>query len=565
MKRAMPSSLRYVLPAFLLLAACSNGSSSESKPLSNGGTETPTTPTTPAGSGSTTTTTTPSNDDVQRVISEADIVQIGGTNLYAISKTGTLSIIDVSKPNALTLLGKVLLSGSPLEMYLQPNGRVVVLLTDALGGGSTVMVLDAKDPTVIQRVGSASIPGTIFDSRLDGNLLYVVSSDTASTTVTSFDLSAQAPATQVGTLAVGGPSTSILFGNGRLYIGGSGGIELVDVSDTTGKIVDGSHIQTVGPITERWQMSEQDSVLRVVSQAFSQPVIETFMVWNNRTTQAMGNAVLTLPIVEPLKAVRFDTNRAYAITFRQEDPLFVIDLSNPTQPVPRGTLAMPGYLFYMEPHGNRLLGLGVDDTATDHLNVSLIDVTDMDHPALLQRVAFGGLEGDLPEDQNEIQKAFVANEDGLITVPYSGPVGSSCATGGGIQLIDWKQDVLTKQAFLPVAGNPRRALTDSAELVAVSDSNVTAFDISQHAVPSQTADLVVGTCELRTASTDAPAEMPADRTGYDDDGFTDGGDGLYECSATRVGGGNGTSTAGLIGLGLALAAIARRRAKLSID
>ena len=309
-------------------------------------------------------------------------------------------------------------------------------------------------------------------------------------------------------------------------------------------------------------MSEQDSVLRVVSQSFSQPVIETFQVWNNRAVQPMGNAVLTLPTVEPLRSVRFDTDRAYAITFRQEDPLFIIDLKNPAQPVPRGTLEMPGYLFYMEPHGNRLLGLGVDDTSDDHLNVSLIDVSNLDHPTMLQRIDFGGDLGDLPEDQNEIEKAFVANEEGLITVPVLPAAGGDCASGGGVQLIAWQQDVLTKEGFIPVAGNPRRALTSSAELVSVSDSNVTAFDISQPAAPVQTADRGVGTCELRTAS--APAPIPSENVGgdvYRDDGGED--DGLWLCTSSRVGG-SSSSSAALLGLALVAAAGARRnrRARL---
>ena len=121
----MLRSLRLAVPAFLLLAACSGSPSSfsgDAHPTSDG-------TATPAPDPTTTPPPVSNGGDVERVIAEADIVQVGGTSLYAISKTGTLSIIDLSKPNQLSLLGEVLLSGSPFEMYLQPNGRIVVMLT----------------------------------------------------------------------------------------------------------------------------------------------------------------------------------------------------------------------------------------------------------------------------------------------------------------------------------------------------------------------------------------------------------------------------------------------------
>lgn len=560
--------------------------------------------------------------DAQRAIAEADIVQLRGGRLYAISRRGSLSIIDVSRPNELALLGRAYLPGEPFEMYLSgdrltimmngvfsPTGEVVPASSDGapydapgVDASAGILVVDVKDPALLQRVATFTVPGSIADSRLAGNVLYLVTYQNHgcwscaapdSTVVTSFDLGSGAPR-EIGQLAFGdaaygaAPSTkrSIIFGNGHLWVGGpegqsGGGVDLVDVSDPGGRLEKGAHIETAGPILSRWQMSEKDDVLRVVSQTgnatgalAAPPAVQTFHVWSARSVQPMATVPLQLPRAESLKAVRFDADRAYAITFQRTDPLFVIDLSDPMKPRQRGELEMPGYVVHLEPRGDRLVGLGVDESDPEgQLNVSLFDVSNMDAPRMLSRISFGGVgwarnetvqEVVLPEDQDRLQKAFKINPDGLITIPYSNPDRGSCASGGGVQLVDWTQDTLTKRYTLPVAGNARRALVDQERLIAVSDSNVTAFDLRSLA-PARTADLVIDSCELRTASgatsgfggtTGQPAGSDRDELRFDE---YDGDRGAFACSAGR-GAPTPHGWASFAGLALAIGAVARRRA-----
>ena len=58
---------------------------------------------------------------------------------------------------------------------------------------------------------------------------------------------------------------------------------------------------------------------------------------------------------ERVYAVRFVDDLAYVVTFQEVDPLHVIDLSNPEQPVLRGELRIPGYSAYLHPIGDDLL------------------------------------------------------------------------------------------------------------------------------------------------------------------------------------------------------------------
>jgi hypothetical protein len=68
----------------------------------------------------------------------------------------------------------------------------------------------------------------------------------------------------------------------------------------------------------------------------------TFRVDSTQAFVPLGQASIPLPQVqEGLRTVRFDTDRAYAITYNQTDPLFVIDLAEPDHPRQRGDLFMP--------------------------------------------------------------------------------------------------------------------------------------------------------------------------------------------------------------------------------
>ncbi len=101
---------------------------------------------------------------------------------------------------------------------------------------------------------------------------------------------------------------------------------------------------------------------------------------------------------EDLYSVRFVGNRAYFVTFRRTDPLFVVDLSTPTDPVLLGELKVPGFSDHIQPlDETHLLTIGRDaDEATGifkGMQVSVFDVTDPASPALLHRHTLAGGSG----------------------------------------------------------------------------------------------------------------------------------------------------------------------------
>lgn len=87
---------------------------------------------------------------------------------------------------------------------------------------------------------------------------------------------------------------------------------------------------------------------------------------------------------EQIFAVRFLGEIGYVVTFRQTDPLYTIDLSDPTAPRAAGELKILGFSSYLHPIGDGLL-LGVGQDADEQgvvsgLQVSVFDVSDLDNP-----------------------------------------------------------------------------------------------------------------------------------------------------------------------------------------
>ncbi len=101
---------------------------------------------------------------------------------------------------------------------------------------------------------------------------------------------------------------------------------------------------------------------------------------------------------ESIYSVRFMGEKAYMVTFRRIDPLFVIDLSDPADPKVLGKLKIPGYSDYLHPYDeNHLIGVGMDTeentwggVSMSGVKLSLFDVSDVENPVEISKYVIGG-------------------------------------------------------------------------------------------------------------------------------------------------------------------------------
>jgi hypothetical protein len=145
-----------------------------------------------------------------------------------------------------------------------------------------------------------------------------------------------------------------------------------------------------GSLLNQFSMSEHEGVLRAATTAFedgdSVSRVTTLAERSGRLVE-LGH-VGGLGRGERIYAVRFIGAAGYVVTFRETDPLFTIDLSNPAQPVKRGELHIPGFSSYLHPVGeNLLLGVGRAPAGqgSTGTQLSLFDVSDLSNPVRLQQ------------------------------------------------------------------------------------------------------------------------------------------------------------------------------------
>lgn len=120
---------------------------------------------------------------------------------------------------------------------------------------------------------------------------------------------------------------------------------------------------------------------------------------------------------ERVYSLRFIGERAYLVTFRQVDPFYVIDLSDPEDPTVLGYLKIPGYSSYLHPYDeNHVIGLGKDGR---NLKLSLFDVSDVENPIEIDKYT---IEGSTYSDSNALyeHKAFLFDrEKKLLVIPVT--------------------------------------------------------------------------------------------------------------------------------------------------
>lgn len=150
-----------------------------------------------------------------------------------------------------------------------------------------------------------------------------------------------------------------------------------------------------GPLLNQFAADEHDGYLRVVTTPdWGSGQSVSVLQQNGNRLEVIGSIDGIAP-GERLHSVRFMGERAFVVTFRQIDPLFALDLSDPTNPLVMGELKIPGVSGYLQPvDESHLLGVGrnadPENGLFNELQVSLFDIADLTDPQLLHQYSFDG-------------------------------------------------------------------------------------------------------------------------------------------------------------------------------
>lgn len=468
-----------------------------------------------AAPGATTTT---------RTVVESDIWNIEGDVLYFFNQYRGLQVIDIAKPDQPVLRGTYNLPAAGEQMYLLDTNHVILLAHDYCGGYSStseglVILLEVTDgqPKIVAQL---AVPGAIRESRLVGTALYTVSERYRpilmpakqggtqevwewGSEISSFDLSRFSSPEQKFKEWVPGYGNAIMATDRFLFVatpqqGGFNGwinsdVRVFDISAPDGTTQALSTIAARGRVKDKFKMNLNGDTFTLVSETWGNPVktqVETYSLADPKNPKSLAN----LPIIEreQLYATRFDGDRLYVVTFFRVDPLWIIDLSDPTQPTKVGELQIPGWSTYLHPLGDRLLAIGIDNTNGWRTVVQLFDVHNPAKPTLASKVFLG--EQYSSSEANYDEKAFgVLPDQNLILVPYStwSPDGSF----QGVHLIDLERDTLRKRGAIEHELQARRATVHRDRILSVSGVELLSVDATDRDHPK-----VVSTTELSWAA-----------------------------------------------------------------
>ncbi|MEY9980261.1 beta-propeller domain-containing protein [Lysinibacillus sp. RC79] len=214
-----------------------------------------------------------------------------------------------------------------------------------------------------------------------------------------------------------------------------------------------------GSVLNQYSMDEYKGNFRIVTTEGStwdeQKISRNHLFILDKNLQELG-AVKDLAPGEKVYSARFMGEKAYVVTFKQVDPLFVIDVANPKKPTVLGELKIPGFSNYLHPlDDTHLIGIGYDTeqrydayskrnfTVTTNMKMSLFDVSDFKNPKEQSTVKIGG-KGSYSEVQYN-PKALFRNKEyhyfGFPVVLYDAGKGDEVVyKGQGAQIYEITAD-----------------------------------------------------------------------------------------------------------------------------
>lgn len=231
-----------------------------------------------------------------------------------------------------------------------------------------------------------------------------------------------------------------------------------------------------GRIIGRYAMSEHEGVLRIATTLDSwtggTDTSESVLYTLEETDDGLVplGQVGGLGRGEQIYAVRYFGDTGYVVTFRQVDPLYVLDLSDPASPAVTGELKITGYSAYLHDAGDdRLIGVGQEASAdgqTVGAQVSLFDVADPAAPAKLDGHVVAGAWSQTEWDP----QAFLFWADtGQVVVPLE------TATGSSALVVRLGDDTVTEQGRITRTEAPHDGWTWLRRTIVVGDTLYTVW------------------------------------------------------------------------------------------
>lgn len=423
-------------------------------------------------------------------VDEADIVKTDGYYIYSIADD-TVYITYAKNPNEMNIVAKIeepLSSLYPEDLILQNNKLIIISGNTAK---TVVKIYDLSDIENPNKIKEFEINKEYYTSRYINGNLYVISSGrirdegnleyvedgatitpekpnaykindlntSMQTIIASYNLNSPENKIKVQSYLMDVENAYISEKNMYLIDNGYSGSRKVEFTDifgikgllgigdaiqgdnrTYGSNIykfnfkeDGSVVyqtknQLVGTTIDQFSLDEKDDNLRIALYTTNGSRV---VVLDNDLEQLGETAYLAKG--EKMYSARFVGDRAYLVTYKNMDPLYSIDLSDPENPKALGTLKIPGYSTYLQPYDeNHIIGFGFQTEETVKRNslgrvtstsakvigmkMALFDVSDINNPKMISEEVIGDARTNSTVLENH-KSLLLDKERNLLAIP----------------------------------------------------------------------------------------------------------------------------------------------------
>lgn len=420
-------------------------------------------------------------------VDEADCVKTTAAHIFYLH-SNTIHIFSAEGKNAKEVATVEGTDKNSLSDFYVSGDRLITLGVAYRDSGvyTEAVVYDISDVAAVKRTGSFSQSGSYLSSRMIGDTLYMVSNHNAryeldlpqtGAAVSTADSATMDEIPYTDVFSVETPTGSnflvvsrvdvktdaqvtkskAILGSGNIIYCNQENLYVTahefapEVYSNLFKSVDGNYWDSYGADTQIIKISLADGIDFVASEKVNGTVNNQYALdeYNGKLRVATTsrdsehNEINNLYVLdenlrqlgsvtgfaqnESIKAVRYIKDTAYVITYEQTDPLFVIDVSNPSQPAIKGEVKISGFSTLLVPvDDNTLLGIGYHTTELtegdaamemqDGVKIVTFDVSDKSNPKVLDTQIFENYDSAVQRDP----KALLVNfERGDFTIPMS--------------------------------------------------------------------------------------------------------------------------------------------------
>ena len=423
-------------------------------------------------------------------VDEADIVKTDGYYIYSIADD-TVYITYAKNPNEMNIVAKIeepLSSLYPEDLILQNNKLIIISGNTAK---TVVKIYDLSDIENPNKIKEFEINKEYYTSRYINGNLYVISSGrirdegnleyvedgatitpekpnaykindlntSMQTIIASYNLNSPDNKIKVQSYLMDVENAYISEKNMYLIDNGYSGsrkVEFTDIFGIKGLLGIGDAIQgdnrTYGTNIYKFNFKEDGSVVYQTKNQLVGTTIDQFSLdekddnlrialytTNGSRVVVLDNDLEQLGETEYLAkgekmySARFVGDRAYLVTYKNMDPLYSIDLSDPENPKALGTLKIPGYSTYLQPYDeNHIIGFGFQTEETVKRNslgrvtstsakvmgmkMALFDVSDINNPKMISEEVIGDARTNSTVLENH-KSLLLDKERNLLAIP----------------------------------------------------------------------------------------------------------------------------------------------------